>query len=212
MAIRGCEGNFTQRYASWGRSCADSRQSKAFALMGSKKLASLVGGALFLNGRQIAKASVRHPKPNGYFGAKLFDEVFQGGNRKAGIQFLMFVTAFFDYSDKQSKLNHEILFDYSLQYFDENNRKEFTSAILNLRDFISDIEDYFRLDCPMAEKNRGEDWLQDSTDTEDLLDSPDRTPVRKVIYTSGDYRYPLGTLNIEQALTGFRNSLRREME
>jgi hypothetical protein len=151
-----------------------SLRSKGFVINGSIQLRYLLGGALFLNGRQIAKASVRHPKPNG-FSAKLFDEVLQGGNRVARIQSLIFVTSVFDYSlEEQRKMNHEILFDHSLQYFDENNRREFTGAILNLRDFISDIEDYFRFDCPMAPKDRDEDWLRISEDTEDLLDSPDR--------------------------------------
>jgi hypothetical protein len=154
---------------------AKSLRSKGFAITGSIELRYLLGGALFLNGKQIAKASVRHPKPNGYFSAKLFDEVLQCRNRGAGIQSLIFVTTVFDYAlDEQRKMSHEILFDHSLQQFDENNRREFRGAILNLRDFICDIEDYFRLDCPMAPNDRDEDWLRISEDTESLLDSPDR--------------------------------------
>jgi hypothetical protein len=151
---------------------SESLRSKGFDITGSISLHYLVGGALFLNGRQIAKASVRHPKPKGYFSAKLFDEVLQGGNRGAGIQSLIFVTTVYDWTDYQSEMSHEILFDHSLQYFDENNRKEFTGAILNLRDFISDIEDYFRFDCPMAPKDKDEDWLRMSEYAESLLDSP----------------------------------------
>jgi len=122
--------------------------SVGWTFSASINLDCLIGGALFLNKRQIAKATIFNPQPNGYFSAKILEEVLQGGDRRAGIQALTFVTADANARGDGQKMSYEILFDYSLQYFDENNRKEFVGAILNLQEFICGIEDYFRFDCP----------------------------------------------------------------
>ena len=116
---------------------------KGFAIKASTEARYLIGGALFLNGTQIAKANVWDPKPKGYFSKKIFEEVLQSGDSRAGMQTLIFVTGDFDFAESR-KVNYVIHFDRSLQYFNESNRKEFAGAILNLRDFLCDVEEYFR--------------------------------------------------------------------
>jgi hypothetical protein len=157
--------------------CAALKRNRGWTISSSVNLNCLIGGALFLNKIQIAKATVFNPQPNGYFSAKILEKVLQGGDRRAGIQSLTFVAA--DATDRGDgqKMSYEILFDYSRQYFDENNRKEFAGAILNLEEFICGIEDYFRFDCP----NRGNsiesnDWLRENAEiiAKTWLDSPDR--------------------------------------
>jgi hypothetical protein len=150
-------------------------QSEGFAIYGSTRLEFLVGGALFLNGKNIAKATLWDPKPKGFLNARLFDEVLHGGDRRAGIQSLLFVTGDFDSGDNSQKMTYEILFDRSLQYFNEDNRKEFIGEICNLRDFICDVEDYFRPDRPATFEGWERFSIEDAKDRAKLwFESPDR--------------------------------------
>lgn len=157
-------------------------QSKGYALTGSTKLEYLQGGALFLNKRMIAKASVWDPKPKGYFSTKILERVLQDVDNLAGTQDLIFVTMDENYGGEGQKMSYEILFDRSLQYFDENNRKEFAAAVLNLRDFMYDIEDYFKPECPMGEitaKDRAE-WIEWTRRSAGCLESADRDEDRSM--------------------------------
>lgn len=176
--VRGCEGNLSQKAMELiGASSekAMSLQTKGFAIYGSTRLELLVGGALFLNGKNIATSTLWDPKPKGFLNARLYDEVLQGGDRGAGIQSLLFVTGDFDSGDNSQKMTYEILFDRSLQYFNEDNHKEFTGAICNLRDFILDVEDYFRRDRPETFDGCKLFLIQDAKDRAKLwFESPDR--------------------------------------
>lgn len=146
-------------------------QSKGYAITGRAKLKYLIGGAMFLNKRQIAKATIWDTKPKGYFNAKLFDEVVQETDHRPGIQVLTFVTVDADPVGQGQEMSYEIIFDRSLHYFDKDNRNEFSDSIINLRDFIYALEDYFRPDCPGGDEDRLEYSCIHSAKR---LDSPER--------------------------------------
>lgn len=123
-------------------------QTKGYSDTGEFKLNYLIGGALFLNGQRIAKASIWDVKPKGYFNNKLFEMVVQNADRRPGIQVLNFVTAFSGPVGGGAKTGYEIIFDKSINQFNINNPDEFTVSILNIKDFLYTLEDYFRPGCP----------------------------------------------------------------
>jgi hypothetical protein len=144
----------------------ESFKTKGFAVTGSAELENLVGGSLFLNGTRIAMASIWDPKPKGYFTAKILEELTHNAHCRPETQSLIFVTIDSYGGSGGQKMVYQIMFDRSIHLFDATNKNEFTDAIISLRDFVYDIEDYFR---PGVNKL---DW--EDPDYVAVLESPDR--------------------------------------
>ncbi len=158
QAMSRCKGNISEEArprfenaCKWLNSgVTESFATHGYSITGGANLDHVIGGALFLNGKRIAMASIWEPKPRGYFGGRLLEEVIHKTSGP-GVQVLTFVTADNNPIGEGQKMGYEIIFDRSLNYFHEGSRREFAEAITGLRDFLYEFDDLFRPDSPGLE-------------------------------------------------------------
>ena len=158
-----------------GDSAVRSFRTNGFAVSGSCELRFLVGGALFLNRRIIARSHIWDEKRAGYFSERIFAEIKSSNNSLTGTQVLTFVTCDEHWGGGE-KMIYEIRFDRSLQYFDKDNRREFVQNIADLEHFMLGIEGYFHSEGLFDRENL--DCL--STDCISDLENPDPPENRSV--------------------------------
>lgn len=158
-----------QRWLS--KSTLTSFREKGYAITGSAELEYIIGGSLFLNGTQIAKATIWKPQPKGYFAARILKEVLEVSDARPGTQKLIFYTRDNDPIGQGQKMGYEIMFDRSLLALHPASKKAFLDTIVNLRDFLHVMEDDFR-----AHGERIEDSQLEYTNPQsaNCLDSVDR--------------------------------------
>lgn len=121
---------------------------KGYAVTGTADLEYMVGGSLFLNDTQIAKATKVAPKPKGYFGAVILRDVIENQEVRRGTQKLTFFTTDENPIGEGQKMGYEILFDYTIMGSDTKFRQEFLHSVVALRNFIYEMQAYYvpRLD------------------------------------------------------------------
>lgn len=140
-------------------SCA-TFQSRGFIITGRVDVESLYGGTLLLNGSQIATSTRWNQQPRGHFSERLYQHVVlrnddrssdgflssnaKHGGRTADISSLIFTAcAYSPDGDAGGYGRYELLFDDSEKFDQTNKSSEFAKAIMNLRDFLNEIEIYF---------------------------------------------------------------------
>lgn len=164
-----------QRFEQGSRWLSDSTSAcfreKGYAITGSAELQYIVGGTLFLNGVQIARATIWEPQPKGYFATRILKQVLELAHTRPGTQTLTFYTVDCNPIGEGQKMGYEIMFDRSLLALQPASKKAFLDTIMNLRDFLHCMEDHFRDNAEGADESKVDyAWRQAA----DCLDSADR--------------------------------------
>ncbi|RKR26749.1 hypothetical protein C8C93_1997 [Acidovorax sp. 93] len=126
----------------WAKSFCE----RGFVLTGAldKEYGWIYGGALFLDGVQIAKASVCNPKPANYFSEKLFENIIK--NKKStptGFSSLVLTMGRGHVCYSPSKYHHEIIFDNTIIRDKSKIQPVYNDPIILLRNFLCAIEGEF---------------------------------------------------------------------
>jgi len=138
-------------------------------------LEDIAGGALFLDGEQIALSSVFDTQPKDHFTQALLTNVIDGGERNPNIRSLVFKTAKCTILDEMMGFGIEYLYNKSMIAFDPDAKRDFITYITQLRDFLYCIEDFFNGIIPGTNEDRGS-WM--SLSVEEILF--DKSPRREI--------------------------------
>lgn len=147
----------------------DSFKEEGHKIWHTTEINNLWGGALFLDGKQIAKSTVLEPKPANYFSTKLYDYVFRRVNdTPTGHSSLVLVLGELNFCSPSDAYRYEISFPNKLDLLSPQGDPQIKGAILALRDFLSNIEDV--LVEPQVDEENKVEFLFDRDKA--LFDSP----------------------------------------
>lgn len=160
-------------------------KQRGFAVTSSFETQYLLGGALFLNGEQIAKSAVWSPKPAGYFAEQIYKHVIRTKQRTTtGFSNLVFVTSKCHTNYSPSKFHYEIIFGNGDDLSDTVRPSSSLRSIIELRNFFSVVERNFVE--PLLDGCSKEEFGV-SADDRNELDSPAPSPGDESIDT--DYPF-----------------------
>jgi hypothetical protein len=107
----------------------------------------LVGASLFLNDRKIATASIWDPQPKGYFSGKILERVIENLPIKEGLLKVSMCIVKCNWGGEWTKCGYEFVLGSLPADVDEFFRKEQVNMIINLRDFMYDIQDHIKIEA-----------------------------------------------------------------